>query len=349
MKQICIIVLVLVLSTLGSIAQNAPLWVESEWRQANYPNSSFLTGFAQDVKNSNETVAKATERVKNLAKGNLAGNVLSTIHSVAESYIQSVEYGNNEKIQKTFETQTKAETNATINGIKVDSYYNPQSNYVYAFAYSNRNEVIGYYKAQINMHIQQIEGFIASALQLSEQAEKIKAETEYNKTIPLFAKIEYAQGLLTAIDKDADENGLQIQKSIALRNKVVQSLTELGQGTTLFILCNAQLFTAPTNLLESKLKAQLATSKYNFVNDSALADWLVIIEAKAEEHNDINQTFFSYVNATVKLTKRYNNQLVYQDELKEKGGSAINYNDAAKKAYAEIAHKINEQLIKYIK
>lgn len=343
------LLIVFILLSFCTFSQNEPFWVESSWRQINYPNESYLTGFAQDVKANNETVAQAEARVKTLAAGYLAKNVIATIQTVSDSYSRSVEYGSNESIQKTFETQTKAETDATINGIKTECYYDAKNNYVYAFSYANRYEVIGYYKAQINMLIQQIEGNIAAAAQFKEKAETVKAEAEYNKTIPLFAKIEYAQGLLTAIDKNVDDSGLQMQKSVVLRNNVVQALADLEQGISIFIWCNAQLFGTSTHLLENKLKAQLTENNCSFVADSTQADWLIIIDANAEEYNNAYNTFYSYVNATVSLEKRYNRQQVYHDELKQKGGSAKDYNDAATIAYNDIAIIITEQLIKFLK
>lgn len=352
-KNFCLtkylLLLAVLMLSMNAYSQNTPFWIESSWRQTNYPADGYLTGFAQDVKANNETVAQAEERVKTLAAGYLAKNVIATIQTVSDAYSRSVEYGSNESIQKTFETQTRAETDATINGIKTDSYYDAKNNYVYAFSYVNRYEVIGYYKAQINMLIQQIEGYIAAAAQFKEKAENLKAEAEYNKTIPLFAKIEYAQGLLTAIDKNVDDSGLQMQKSVALRNNVVQALADLEQGISIFIRCNAQLFGTATPLLENKLKAQLAENNCSFVADSTQADWLIIIDAKAEEYNNAYNTFYSYVNATISLEKRYNRQQVYHDEIRQKGGSAKDYNDAATKAYNDIASKISEQILTYIK
>lgn len=343
------LLIILMLCTLTGFAQNEPLWVNSAWRQAQYPHDTFLTGFSQDVKTNDETVAKATERVKNLAVGDLAKNVIATIQSVSESYAQSIEYGNNEQLKKTFETQTKAETNAQINGISVDVYYNPKTNYAYAFAHANRNEVIGYYKAQISMHIQQIEGYVATAEAFKQKAEIAKAETEYNKTAPLFAQIEYAQGLLTAVDKNADEASLQIQKSIDLKNKVVQAISDLKQGISVLINYHADMFGTTTYALEDKIKAALSQSSCHFVYEQEQADWIVTINAKARQYNEMYGTYFAFVDATVNIERGYNQQHVYQNSFEQKGGSALNFNDAATKAYTEIADKINEQLLKYIK
>lgn len=346
MKKYLLITFMLL--TLVGFSQNKPLWVESAWRQANYPSSNFLTGFAEDVKGSDETVAKATERAKNIAAENLARNIVSTIHSVSKSYTQSVEYGDNEKLQKTFEAQTKSETDATINGIKVDSYYDEKNNYVYAFAYVNRYEVIGYYKAQISMHIQQIEGYIATAEAFKQKAEIAKAEAEYNKTIPLFAKIEYAQGLLTAVDKNADETSLQIQKGIGLKNKVVQALSDLKQGISVLINYSADMFGTTTYALEDKIKAELSQNNCHFVYEQEQADWIITIDAKARQYNEMYGTYYAYVDATLNIERGYNHQHVYQNSFEQKGGSMRNFNDAATKAYTDIAPKIAGQILKYI-
>lgn len=57
----------------------------------------------------------------------MAKNLISNIQTVSENYSKSIAHGNNEKLQSTFEMQTKAETDAIITGIKVESYYDKKA------------------------------------------------------------------------------------------------------------------------------------------------------------------------------------------------------------------------------
>ncbi len=329
-------------------AQDTPNWTKESYRSAKYPVHTYITGYAHDIKSKDESLAEATERIKNMASGNLAKNIITTIKTVSKNYVQSIEYENNEDFRQTFESETQSETNAKINGIKTLEYHNPKTGHLYAFSYANRYEVIGYYKANINMHLQQINGFITTADEFSRTSEKIKAEQEYLKTIPLFAKIEYAQGLLLALDKSADESSVKIKQTIELRNKVLQALSELKQGIFVHINVSASLFGDSNDLLENKLKAELSANKCSFVQDKNKADWLVTIIASSRKGSNAHGLFFSYVDAKVSLKKAYNNQHVYQDEIKQKGGSGNGFEDAAKKAYESIAPKIAKNLLKWI-
>ncbi len=329
-------------------AQKTPNWTKASYRSAKYPAATFITGYAHDIKSKDESIADATERIKNMATGNLAKNIITTIKTVSKNHTQSIEYKNNEELKQTFESQTQSETNAQINGIKTLEYHNPKTDHLYAFAYANRYEVIGYYKANINMHLQQIKGFISAAKEFARTSEKIEAEKEYLKTIPLFAKIEYAQGLLLALDKNANESSVKIKESTELRNSVVQALSELKQGIYVHIDVSASLFGTSTDLLENKLKAELAVNKCSFVQEKSKADWLITIIASSRKGSNAHGLFFSYVDATISLKKAYNNKHVYQDEIKQKGGSGNGFKPAAKKAFESIAPKIAKNLLKWI-
>ncbi len=343
------ILLLLIFSSIYLNAQNEPNWIKTSWRQTQYPQSTFLSGFAQDVKAKDEILAEALQRIKNMAIGDLARSVVSSVKTVSQNYAQSTSYGDNEEIKKTFETQTQSESDAKINNIKIETFHNTDNNFIYAFAYVNRYEVIGYYKANINMNIQQIEGIIKTANNLIATAEKSKAQEELKKTIPLFAKNEYAQGLLTAVDKDIDESGLQIQKSLELRNTVIQKLSELEQGTYIYFDCIAMLFDETDNTLENKTKAILSDNGCSFTEDADIADWIVEIKAKARKNNLYLDVYSSYVDTEIKLTKQFNQKIEYENKISKKGNSMSSYKGAAIDAYEEITSTLVKDLLTRIK
>ena len=331
------------------LAQKEPNWINSTWRETQYPNHTFLSGFAQDVKDKGESLSESLQRIKNMAVGDLARSVVSSVKTVSQNYAQSTSFGDNEEIKNTFETHTQSETDAEINNIKVETYHNTQNDFIYAFAYVNRYEVIGYYKANININIQQIEGIIKTANELISTAEKSKAQDELQKTIALFAKNEYAQGLLTAVDKNIDDSGLQMNKSIELRNTVIQTLSELEQGIYIYFDCNALLFGNKDNTLENKTKAELSDNGCSFTNDKTLADWIVAIKASARKNKLYLDVYSSYVDAEIKLTKVYNQKTEYENKISKKGNSMVSYQEAAVDAYEEIAATLVKDLLTRIK
>ncbi|MCW3807898.1 hypothetical protein [Plebeiibacterium marinum] len=343
-----IIVSLITLFSFQLYAQQEPQWTQSNWRQTQYPGTSFLTGFAEDVKSDNETIAEAMERIKNMALGNLAQSVISSVKSVSQNYAQSTMYGDSEEIKKTFETQTRSESDAEINNVKTETFHNTKTNFIYAFSYVNRFEVIGYYKANISMNIQQIQGFINTANQLISTAEKTKAKEELKKTIPLFSETEYAQGLLTAVDKNIDDSGLLMQKSVELRNQVINKLAELEQGVYIYFEALADVFSSSDKTLENKLKANLADNGCSFTNDKTVADWIVQINATSRKNTIYMDIYSSYVDAEIKLTKVYNQKVEYEDKMSKKGNSTKNYELAAVKAYENLASILSDNILEHI-
>lgn len=342
-------IIFLLLTAISVRSQDVPHWTKNSWRNTQYPADEYFTGFSQDVKSGDEKVSEATERVKDMARASLSKSVITQIRSVSESYMQSVETGGNESIKKTFEKEVKAETDAEINGVKVKSYYNKNNDNVYAFAYAKRNDVISYYKSKISSNIQKIESLMKSAEEFSRKSEKSEAVKEYEKCIPLFAKINYAQGLLMAVDRNAgDSAGLDMQKSIKLHKKFVHELSEV-KDTYIHLDISADVFDEETDVLENKLKAALAGNECTFTADTSGADFLISVDATAREYNHAYNTYFSYVDARVDIKKAYNGEQIYQDEISQKGGSTKSYTSAAKEAFEDIIDKIKDKLLNNIK
>jgi hypothetical protein len=341
-----VIILILCLSSLNiAKAQKEPDWMMDSWRTQQYPSNVFITGFAQDEKTSNESLAEATERIKDLASANLSESILSSVQSVNENYKQSISENGSETITEKFQTKTNVSTDLEINGIRVESY--KKDKIIYGFAYANKYEIIGYYKANLNMYVQQIEGFISTATALEENREKNKAKAEFNKTLPVFTELTKAQGILSAVDKNITEDDLKMEQTMKLYNEVVQANARLEQGIYVYIYTNEEIFGEKTGAIENHLKAILAENGCSFTNDESEADWKIKINATSREYNSLDNIYFSYVDAKVELFKAPSDKHVYQNEFTQKGGSK-SYTDAAKKAYNEVSKPISKKILTWI-
>jgi len=341
------VLLLLCITTLNIVkAQKEPAWLMQSWRTEQYPSNVFITGFAQDDKNSNETLAEATERLKDLARTNLSESILASVKSVSDNYIQSITEDGSETFTEKFQYETQITTDLEINGIRVEAY--SKDNIVYGFAYANKYEIIGYYKANLNMFVQQIEGFISTAKELEEQREKNKARTEFNKTLPIFTEVTKAQGILSAVDKNATEDDLKMEKTMKLYNEIVQANARLEQGIYVYIVTNEDIFGEKTMAIENHLKGILAENGCSFTKDKDVADWKVKINASSREYNYSNNVYFSYVDAKVELFKAPSDKHVFQDEFSYKGAHSKSYNAAAGKAYTEVSKPISEKILNWI-
>jgi hypothetical protein len=304
----------------------------------------------QDGINKNETIAEATERVKNMARANLSESILASVQSVSDSYSKSIIEKDaksfNETVTESLQSQIKVSSKLDINGIRIESYV--KNNLVYGFAFANKYEVIGYYKANLNLKVQQIEGFINTANEFENKREKKKAKDEFNKTLPIFNEIAEAQGILSALDKNISEDDLKMQKTMSLYNEVSQANARLAQGINIYMTTNEDLFGDSASSIENNLKAILSKNGCNFVTDPEIADWKIDISASSRQYNRADGFYYSYVDAAVKLYKSPSEKHVYQNEISEKGGHNKSYKDAARKAYDEISKQISNEILPLI-
>ena len=340
-----LLVILLVCSNLV-FAQKDPAWLSESWRSAQYPSTVFLTGFVQDGKNKNESVSEATERVINMARANLSESILASVQSLSDSYSESIMKGDSETLNETFKSQIKVTTDLELNGVKTESYV--KDNFVYGFAYANKYEIIGYYKANLNMQIQQIEGLINTASELESKHEKKKAKDEFVKTLPIFETIKEAQGILSALDKNISEADLKMGKTMNLYNQVIQANVRLSQAIMVYINSNEDNFGESSKAIENGLKAILAENECSFTTNEEEADWKIKINASSREYNYSNDVYFSYVDAEVELYKAPAEKHVYQNEFTQKGAHSKSYKAAARKAFDDISKQISEKLLNWI-
>lgn len=327
-------------------AQKDPAWLADSWRTAQYSSNIYLTGYARDEKNTNESTAEAIGRVTAMARGYLSERIISSIKSVNDSYSESISDGKSETIKETFQSDIQVSTDLEINGVNVESYV--KGNTVYGFAYANKYEIIGYYKSTLNMKIQQIEGHINTANELEEKREKIKAKEEFNKTLPVFEEIKEAQGILSALDKNISQDELKMQKTMRLYNEVVQANTRLEQAVLVYISTHEDLFGEKISAIESELKAILSKNECSFTTDENNADWKLYVNASSREFNYSNKVYFSYVDAEVQLFKAPSDKHVYQDAFEQKGAHSKSYQAAARIAYKEISNLISDKILNWI-
>lgn len=327
-------------------AQDDPAWLEESWRTEQYPSNVYVKGYAQDGINANETRADAVERVKNFARANLSESIISTIKSINESYSESVMVGDNETVSESFTSNINVTTDIEINGVNIDTYV--KDKIVYGFAYANKYEIIGFYKANLKMQIQQIEGFLNTANQLEQNREKKKALDEFCKAEPIFEEVAKSQGILSAVGKNITEEDLQMKKTMRLYNEVVQAKARLAQGIIVYLETIEDIFGDSTTTIENNLKGILAENGCRFTKDETEADWKIKIKATSREYNLANKVYFSYVDAEVKLFKAPSDKHMYQNEFSQKGAHSKSYKSAAYNAYDEISKPISEKILNWI-
>jgi hypothetical protein len=166
MKRLFLLFLLLPLSLPIWGQGKQPLWVDAQNREAHYPQTIYLTGFASETKSPNENMEAAIVRLKKIAQAELVRTILVKITAqdiLAES---SVQINSSEEFHQKYVNWVTTESSAKINGAITESYYDKRTKTIYAFAYANRQELAMYYQNSIDQHLQQAAGALKTAGQL---------------------------------------------------------------------------------------------------------------------------------------------------------------------------------------
>jgi hypothetical protein len=341
MKQ-CFFTLCFATCALVLFGQEAPRWLDRTEREQVYPSSAFLTGFVSETLRATDDIAQVQERLKREAQKELSENIRLKIEGATQTGESSLRVNGKEQIVATYDASIRTSSNVEIVGIKTDAYVDHRKNIAYAFAYANKYEVTGYYRANIAMLVQQSESLLHTAEQLEQSGEKAKARKQCEEVIPLLNKVRHAQDLLTVIDA-TDSESLQQAQVETLHNKSTQMLARLAQGVYVYVESSEDLFGAHVDIVSGKVKAELALKGCSFIEDEAQADFRLRLNVSTRPLSSNGSIVFCYVDATVELYDVRKQKTVYTENLSQKGGSN-SQDKAGRKAMTDIAPKISEKI-----
>jgi hypothetical protein len=329
----------------------APRWLSNDGRSVAFPESVYVTGFAVGNVRPDETAQAAVERLKKEAQGLLSDGIRVKVESERKSYSKSTGTGGAEEFDALFESAVKTSSAAEIVGVKTDAYFNESENMVYAVAYAKRQELTSYYESDITLDAQRVEGFFRAALQLEKQGSKVAARKQYEEAVPLLAKINHTQGMLVALGKSADAEGLQQERTEKLFTELRLAMARLERSVAIFVESSEDIFgQKSTSIVANKLKAALAKkSSCTFTGDASQSDFRLSLNTSTRQIGEATAAIvFCYADVTVDLVDSYTGQSVYQDEISQKGGST-SYERAGRQACEDVAPKIADKLIPWVK
>ena len=328
--------------------QGDPLWLDADFRDLQYPKSTFLTGYAEGNINAGENYENAVSRIKITAQTALLENIRVSMKSNTRSEMGSVSSNSGYDEYEAFTSKSEKSAAAEITGMKTESYFNKATNYIYAFAYANKYEIIGYHKANLSLHLQQVEGTLKTVESLVANGEKSKARKECEAAMPLFEKIHYIQNLLTALEGTANIEALKVNETGELYSHFLQMQAQLEQGIYVYVESKEDLFGENVNILTNKLKAELAVNGCSFVDDAEKADFRLQIHATTRASSSEGNIVFCYADVAVELYDYHKQKAVFNDELAVKGGSS-SQDKAGRKAIENAVNQISIKIINWIK
>jgi hypothetical protein len=307
-------ILLYILTSFALFGQERPDWLDEDLRNVQFSTQTFLTGFAEGNMNGDEMLDRAIERIKTVAQSALLENIRVSMKSNTRSEMNSISSNGNYNEYESLLNSTEKSTNAEIVGMKVESYFDKKTKFVYAFAYVNKHELIGFYKAKLSSDIVQVEGILQTAKNLEANKEKDKARQQCTAIKPILNKISSSQELLISIDPKIAIEDLQQAKIKQLLDDFAQIQARLDIKYELLEKYQNRLTTSMTQIegllqtakdLENsgekpKARQQCETAKNILVTVRSIQDSMVMVEpkiasnelqtAKTEQfHNEITQ------------------------------------------------------------
>ena len=324
--------------------QMKPDWTRVSEREVNYPQKNFFTGYIEGNVQQHETVEDAKIRLLQDARGLLSESIRVTVKSRAASHTVSTD----ERFNAVFTAEVQTATEVEIAGIHSEQpYHDPESGVIHAFVYVSREELAGYHKSNLTMHLTQAEGLLQTARDLEASGEKAKARGQCETAIQLLARVRIAQDLLTAIDINVTSEELQQPRTEALHSRLVQMQAQLAQAVFVYLVSNEYLFDTKVNIVANQPKAELAKSGCSFIDNASKADFKLNINVSTRHANTNNNFVFCYADTQVELYDLHKKKVVYSDEIAQRAGDT-SQERAARKAMTEAVKTISEKLKPWI-
>lgn len=135
---------------------NTPTWVNTEKRAELYPNTRYLTGFAQGSMRANESIEGLMNNLLALARKDLTESIQVKISQTGT--LTNAEKNNT--IQNDYVLQVHSESNFDISNIQILKYYNPVNHTGFVFAYALKEDLIRVYGHGLEAILDLAQGYI---------------------------------------------------------------------------------------------------------------------------------------------------------------------------------------------
>lgn len=326
-------------------AQSPSTWLTSQARELNFPADTYIWGFVPGNLRSGETESALLARLKTDAKKEAAGKVRTMVEAEVRKTDRQFTNGEDYSFSSLYQDYTRQTIQAEINGIKIETHYDPSERMGYAFAYVKKSELAAYYKSQINLQLQQVQTALNTAATAANAGQKMRAKKSCEDALQPLAKAEFAQDLLSAISPYETE-ALQLDRLSRLKNELLQALIDLEQSIYIYLKCTETNLDKPIKVFEPELKKILSNNQCSFTDDPAQADYKITVTASTRQHPG-NVAFgdgsikFSLADAEVEVYSNYKKMMVYSDGISQKNnGDGATYESAGRNALKEAAGEV---------
>lgn len=334
---------------------DAPSWLDASMRSTLYRPADYYSGFAvTDIRHGENTDA-ATQRATTQARSELVSSIRMSIRVENYNEIINKVYGADQV--RTLETYKSASTQKAgaenIPGVQVEVYVDNNARMAYAFAYVEIRGLGRKLEKQLMATLSKIEIKLEDAKTRAANGEKGAARDILSSLPQLFEVVEETQATMLAVDATLSKDDIMQDEYALLRKQTNALNSELSDGYAICIQGKADLFGTSYPSLVNSLKGELSKQGCYFVDSESGAEWVIRIDAQAEEYNTVNfgssSTYYAYAIATISISKMATGKCVWEDEIRQKGGHTLNYKEAAKVAYVQLESQLAQLIINQLK
>lgn len=271
-----------------------PDWTVDGYRELNYPNSQYYTGYAIERIPTNASLANELKKIEDAARNAMAESIIVQIQSdaqlVTQRESQQTDGHLSEQIVSTYKQQISTSTNAKTVGVEVRSCYDPSSNLGYAFAFVEKARLGEYYKGQITLLLQRSEAMLEAVEELVRVGKKIPAREKCDEAAEVLKEADQYRILCSAV-LGADEEALQSERYRTISRRIEQKRLSLEQSTRVYVTCtwkdrNYPEYEEQAAVVEALVKQALSRQDCSIVERDDAADFVLTMTASTTQRSD---------------------------------------------------------------
>jgi len=342
MKKGLLISLLLCIS-LSAFAQSYP----PEWVQ--YTSGGYLADIQSDRNTRNVSDTEFKNYLLNLARTNLAKQVRMHIEEAAVMKKSDVD-GHSSIV---YSSETNFSTELDLQLVETKTQYDSQTGEYHAIAFIDKKAAGRYYQNEIAVFLSKTDNSLTIARNYIDSGFKDRAKTELEALLPTFGTITESFFWLGIFDVPQNEITKLSSQCNTQEQTVKKVLADLQYGTSICLVCSAEMFGTRYPALQNELKGILAQDGCNFTENPKQSDWIIRINASSRKYNDVNMNgqpfYFTYADAEITIDKTITSQRIYEDGLSVKGGHSLNHTAAARVAYKNLEKQLGSIILKTIK
>ncbi len=253
-------ILGIVIISQSIVFSQSPNWTNYTMRNASYPEGSYLTGFISETNVNGNDPGELLQKISGYAKDQLVENILVEIKSISTLNIHNV----NTVTQEEFQKNSTSFSNATIAGLKTETYYDQKKKIGFAFSFAKKSEVKNHYENEISTLLDKCNTNFELASSHKDQNNNQGALKMLFQTQTFIKNIEHAQTILITLTGKYDLTSLKRNESRIIKMKTESEINKV-RNTQQFTLEDAAYYIAfALNTQTENLNAPVRVSNFTY-------------------------------------------------------------------------------------